>query len=203
MTWWIILVPFISALIGWLINSLAVRRLFRPYHPKKFLGFTIQGVIPKQQQLFAEKIGKYAGANFFSFDSIEQKIADPANLDKIMPVIEEHVDEFLRVKLVKEMPMIGMFIGDKTIATMKKIFMQELSSLFPEIMKSYAANLKAEFNPQKIITEKIAGLPMSMIEDIAGTQLNATMRNFKIAGAATGFAIGLIQIAFTFWIGAH
>jgi len=59
------------------------------------------------------------------------------------------------------------------------------------------------FRSKKIITEKIAGLPMSMIEDIAATQLNATMRNFKIAGAATGFAIGLIQIAFTFWSGAH
>lgn len=202
MNWWLFLVPFISALIGWLINGLLVKMLFRPYQPQKILGITIQGVLPKQQQSLAEKIGKWAG-HLFSFDNIEQKVADPKNLDKIMPVIEEHVDEFLRVKLAKEMPMISMFIGDKTIATMKKIFMQELGTLFPEIMKNYAANLKAEFDLEKIITEKIDRLPMHVIEDVTKTQMNTTIRNFKIAGAVTGFVIGLLQIVLVFLFGNH
>src|SRR5689334_14885864 len=112
MTWWLVFSPFIAAVIGWLINSLLVRFLFRPYQPKKILGITIQGILAKQQQSLAEKIGTFAGS-LVSADSIEQKIADPGNLDRIMPVIEEHVDEFLRVKLPKEMPMISMFIGEK------------------------------------------------------------------------------------------
>ena len=62
----------------------------------------------------AEETGRFAGSQLLSFDEIERRITDPKSLDKIMPVIEEHIDQFLRVKLGKEMPMISAFIGDKT-----------------------------------------------------------------------------------------
>ena len=48
-----------------------------------------------------------------------------------MPMIEDHVDEFLRHKLGKEMPCLSLFIGDKTIKHSKWIFMQELEDAFP------------------------------------------------------------------------
>jgi hypothetical protein len=41
------------------------------------------------------------------------------------------------------MPMIGMFIGEKTINELKAVFITELESLFPVIMKSYLGNLGA------------------------------------------------------------
>ena len=92
------------------------------------------------------------------------------------------------------MPMIGMFIGEKTIATMKTIFMQELATLFPQIMKNYAHHLKTEFEVEKIIEEKIAGLPMNKIEENVRMQLSASIRQFKIIGAVGGFVIGFIQV---------
>ncbi len=196
MNWWLIILPVSGALAGWLINSLAIKLLFYPYQPKKLFGFRVQGVLAKHRPSMAKRIGVFAGA-LFSIDSIEQKITDPGNLDRIMPVIEEHVDEFLRIKLPKEMPMISMFIGEKTVASMKKIFMQELVSLFPQIMKNYAGHLKTEFDPGKIVEEKITRLPMHEVEEIVTTQLSTTIRQFKIIGAAGGFVIGLIQVLIT------
>jgi hypothetical protein len=49
---------------------------------------------------------------------------------------------FLRIKLKDEMPMLSMFIGDKTITSLKKFFMQEIEILFPQVMKQFAANLE-------------------------------------------------------------
>jgi uncharacterized membrane protein YheB (UPF0754 family) len=193
-----LLIPFISALIGWIINSILVRFLFHPVLPKKFAGLTIQGVLPKMQPVIAEKIGKLAGAELFSFNAIEQKISNPETLEKVMPVIETHIDEFLRVKLAKEMPMISMFIGDKTIDSMKKIFMKELGSLFPQVMKNYAANLKNDIDIEKMIREKIAALPPAQIEGILYKSMAKQFRMIKIIGAFTGFAIGLIQLLLTF-----
>src|ERR1700730_5329570 len=132
MNYWLLSIPVISAIIGWAITRLAITFLFRPYYPIKIFGFTLQGIIPKRQQQLAEKIGEQASSAFYSFVDIEQKISDPDNLREIMPVIEKHVDDFLRNKLTKEMPFLSMFIGDKTIGTMKKVFMQEIETLFPE-----------------------------------------------------------------------
>jgi len=66
-----------------------------------------------------------------------------------MPLVETHVDDFLRIKLPEAMPMISMFVGEKTILQMKTVFINELQLLFPQIMEKYASQLKKDLNPEK------------------------------------------------------
>src|SRR3954468_24697408 len=107
MTWTLILIPIISAFIGWFTNWIAIKMLFHPREPKKILGVTFQGIFPKRQKQFAAKLGKLVSSELLSFSDIEQKIADPGNVNKIMPLLETHIDTFLREKLTVEIPMIG------------------------------------------------------------------------------------------------
>ncbi|RYE24261.1 MAG: DUF445 family protein, partial [Sphingobacteriales bacterium] len=111
---WIYTIPFISALIHWVTIWMALKMLFHPKQPKHFLGMTFQGVFPKKQQQIAENLGRIVGQELLSFQDIEQKITGGSNLDRIYPEIEKHIDEFLRVRLKESMPMIAMFIGEKT-----------------------------------------------------------------------------------------
>lgn len=193
MNYILFILPIVAALIGWIINSIVISMLFRPYQPKKIPGVTIQGVFPKRQQQLAEKLGKFASAEFGSFDAIEQKISDPKNLEKVMPLIEEHVDDFLRVKLGKEMPVISMFIGNKTIDSLKKVFMQEIKELFPQVMNQFAANIKAGFDIEQLVTSKIAGIPPNKLEKTLRQAMSKEFRYIKVLGAVTGLIIGIIQ----------
>lgn len=131
MNYWLILIPLISAFIGWFTNWIAIKMLFHPKEPKKILGITFHGIFPKRQKLFAEKLGKLVSTELLSFSEIEQKITDPANLQNLMPFVEQKVDQFLRVKIVEVFPLISMFIGDSTINQLKAVFMDELNVLFP------------------------------------------------------------------------
>ena len=121
MTYGLILIPIISAFIGWFANWLAIKMLFHPRKPKKILWFTLHGIFPKKQHQFAEKLGKLLSEELISFSDIKEKVIHPGNVQKIMPLVEEHIEQFLRVKLPKEMPVIGMFIGDKTIISVAQI----------------------------------------------------------------------------------
>ena len=95
--------------------------LFRPHKPVAIAGFKIQGVLPANQQLMAEKIGKLVSAEF-SFDALQQKVTDPENFNKLKPEIEKHIDSFLRERLKVTFPMLSMLIGDKTITQLKTAF---------------------------------------------------------------------------------
>src|SRR5262245_46222004 len=141
MAWKLFLIPIGSAFSCWLVIKMFFFILFRPHQPTSFLGFKIQGVLPKKQAAIAAGTGKMVAEQFFSLKTIEEKVSDPSILQKIMPMIEEHIDDFLRNKLKKEMPFIGMFVGDKTIESLKKVFITELETLFPNIMRGYASNL--------------------------------------------------------------
>lgn len=197
MNYWLILIPLISAFIGWVTNWVAIKMLFHPRTPKKILGVTFHGIFPKRQQQFAEKLGRLVSAEFLSFEDIEQKISNPENLKQVMPMIENHIDNFLRHRLKDEMPVISMFIGDKTINTLKTAFMNEIETLFPQVMKQYAANLKNELDLEQIVIEKVSNFSSDKLEEVLYQIMSKEFRFVEIIGAVIGFIIGLVQILIT------
>jgi len=197
LSWWFYTIPFISAFIHWLTIWMALKLLFHPRQSKRILGFTLHGVFPKRQQQIAESLGRIVGQELLSFGDIEQAITHPDNVRRILPLAEEHIDNFLRVKLKEQMPMISMFIGDKTIGQLKAVFMAELEELFPVIMKNYVANLRHDLDLERIVVEKIASFSADRLENMLNEFLTKEFRFVEIIGAALGFLIGLLQILLT------
>lgn len=190
-------IPVISAFIGWFTNWIAIKMLFHPREPKKILGITFQGIFPKRQQQFAMQLGKLVSNELLSFQEIEQRISDPANVQKILPLLETHIDIFLKEKLSAEIPMIGMLIGEKTILQVKGVFMKELQELFPVLMKQYMTTLENELNLEKIVIEKVGRFSSNKLEDILNQIMSAEFRFVEIIGAVLGFIIGLFQVLLT------
>lgn len=200
MNFWLLTIPVISAFIGWVTNRIAIKMLFHPREPKKIMGITFQGIFPKRQKQFAEKLGKLVSNEFLSFTDIEQKISDPRNLKMVMPMIEKHVDEFLRTRLSDEMPVISMFIGDKTITKLKTAFMREIETLFPQVMKQFAGNLKKELDIEHIVIEKVSSFSSDKLEEILYQIMSKEFKFVEIIGAVIGFIIGVLQVVITQFI---
>lgn len=197
MNLWLLLIPFISAFIGWITNWVAIKMLFHPQKPRKFFGITFQGIFPKRQRQFAEKLGKLVSSELVSFTDIERKITNAENLQKLMPFVEQHIDLFLREKLGEQVPMLKMFIGDKIVEQMKVIFLKELEELFPELMKNYMTKLESELDLETIVVEKVTNFSSTKLEDILYQIMTKEFRFIEIIGAVLGFIIGLAQVLIT------
>ena len=194
---WILLIPFISAFIGWFTNWIAIKMLFHPKEPKKILGLTFHGIFPKRQRQFAEKLGILVSTELISFKEIEEKIVNPENIKKIMPLVEIRVDEFLRSKLGEAFPMISMFIGENTINKLKDVFMTELETIFPELIGSYMKDLESQLDLNKIVTEKVYGFSSDKMETILNQIMSKEFRFVEVIGGVLGFIIGIFQVILT------
>ena len=199
MNYWLLLIPVISAFIGWFTNWIAIKMLFHPREPKKFLGLTIQGIFPKRQQQFAEKLGKLVSEELLSFKDISLKITDPSNLDQLLPHVEDHIDNFLKVKLKESMPVVGMFIGDKTVGQLKAVFVEELRELFPTLMERYMVSLQEQLDLEKIVVEKVRSFSSDKLEEILLQIMAKEFRFVEILGGVVGLLIGMVQVAITYF----
>jgi uncharacterized membrane protein YheB (UPF0754 family) len=197
MNWMYVLIPLISGFIGWLTNWVAIKMLFHPVKPKKILGMTFQGIFPKRQQQFAEKLGRLVSNELLSFDDIEEKITHPDNIKKILPHVEKHIDEFLRLRLKEVFPVISMFIGDKTINELKQVFMAELENIFPVVMKNYMNNLQHDLDLEQIVVKKVAAFSSEKLESILYQIMSKEFLFVEIIGGVLGFIIGLLQVLLT------
>lgn len=200
MTWWLILIPLTCAFSSWLVAKLFLIFIFRPYQPRSIFGVKIQGILPAKQYSLAAQSGRFVAEEFFSMKLIEEKITDPANLQKIMPAIEEHIDDFLRNKLKKEMPFIGMFVGDKTINSLKKVFITELETLFPKIMRKYASNLATELDIEQLVAKKINAISLRETEILFRRNFSRELALGQSLSAVVGTFIGLVVMLIIFYI---
>ena len=62
----------------------------------------------------------------------------------VLPFIDSQLDVFFKERLVQKMPVISMFIGDKTIAQLKEVFLEELHQLFPDLISGLAAPIQRD-----------------------------------------------------------
>lgn len=90
------------------------------------------------------------------------QLTENDSFEAMRPVINDKLDDFFRHKLSSKLPMISMFIGDKTIEELKAVFMDELALLFPILINAFSANLNKDLHVQwqqkfsKIAQQKIA-----------------------------------------------
>jgi len=170
--------PLISAFAGWLIARLGINLFFKR--------------IQSQQKALAAQVGNYV-ASGFSLDDLSAKLTNEEAIEKILPFAEEHIDQFLRVKLPVAMPMLSMFISDKLVADMKAIFMVELKELFPAIINQYLSNAKSAIAIDRIVAAKLEVMDLNKMK----ISLRSTLNKVALFGALIGFVTGIIQILLT------
>ena len=95
------------------------------------------------------------------------------------------------------MPIISMFIGDKTINELKTVFTGELETLFPVIMKNYMTSLKEDLDLEKIVVDKVSGFSSDKMEQVLNSIMSKEFRFVEIIGGVLGFVIGLVQVLIT------
>lgn len=179
----IFLLPVIAAVIGWFMNSLAINIIFRKFS--------------QNQSGIAAGLGAYAGSQLFSINDIKSRLTDPEKIRSIIPVVETHLDSFLRERLPKAMPVLSMFIGDSTINQIKSHLVTELDALFPIMISQYLDNVQQDLNLEKIVTDKISSISAEKLESTTRQQFGKELNQFRLLGALTGLITGLLAVVIT------
>ncbi|MGN7819098.1 DUF445 domain-containing protein [Chitinophaga sp. 22536] len=174
------LVPVVTALLGWFIHRLAVHTFFT-------------SILPKRQQALAQQLGAFAGQQL-SFGIIKSKLTDPEKIKNIIPLVEAHLDTFLREKLPKAMPVLSMFIGDSIVNQIKSHLVAELDTLFPVMINQYLDNVEKDLNIEKMVADKVAGISAEQLQQISKQLLGNGIQQFTLLGALTGFICGLVAV---------
>ena len=162
-----------TVLINWLV--------YRLFIIKKIM--QIQATLPKT-------ISQYIQTHQDALFQID-KISENSFFDeKILPIINEHIDIFINEKLAKEIPMLSMFIGTKTTDKVKQVFVDNVRDLFPIVITNYAKNLLNKEKIDFLIVSNVQPLFNQSIEKYQSKFL----KNFILLGVFTGFLMSIIHL---------
>ena len=196
------LIPFISALIGWITNYIAVKMIFRPRSPISILGLTIQGLIPRRQKDLAHSLGDIIERELISHKDIQKVIQSPEIQDAINRVIEERIDLFFSEKLGAN-PMIAMFLQGEMAAKVKSMLVEQVCTMIPEFLDTCMTHVEEKLDFKAIVQEKVENFDYIKLEEIVFHIAAKELKTIELLGAVLGFFVGLAQVGLLLLLGGN
>lgn len=89
--------PVVGAAIGGITNSIAIKMLFRPINPIKIGNFTVPftpGVIPKEKERIARKIGEVISKELLNEEVLKKWLLKEEIFEQIEGAIENYLQEY-------------------------------------------------------------------------------------------------------------
>ena len=193
----LLFVPFIAALLSWLMIKFAIRSIFRPFKEINIAGIRWQGVLPKVKDEMTASVAHVVSVEILTSSFINEKLTGPETLEKAMPAIEAHIDNFLDHKLKEAIPVISMFVGEKITNQLKELFLGELKELFPSVMSQFIGNLSQSGELEKEIVLKLQLISIEKTEALFYKRFGEVIRKAEVAFAFGGLLAGIIQLVIT------
>ncbi len=190
---YIIALPLVGALIGWITNRLAIRMLFHPRNPKIVLGFRWQGLIPQRHAEIAEKAGSIVAEELIGQKVLRKAIEDidvePALNDAITHLVWERLGPRLR-----GIPLFGRMVNDKMMAQIHIQVADELHQILPSMRERVGQAAEAHINLKQMVSERVLAFEIDQLEGIIYQLANREFRQIEWLGAFLGFVIGIFQV---------
>ncbi|MDD3852123.1 MAG: DUF445 family protein [Syntrophomonadaceae bacterium] len=187
----ILLIPLISALIGYVTNVVAIRLLFWPRKPINLGFYELQGLLPKRQAEIAVSVGDLVEEQLLSLDEIFEKIKTPETMEmaivKTVKVLRDKLDNMLPRVLPA---MVVQLVGD----IMEKVVRQEAPGLINQLIESGHEYLSRDIQIRKIVARKINDFDLDQLEDMIRSVSNKELTFIEILGGVLGLVIGLVQV---------
>ncbi|SHG47575.1 Protein of unknown function [Thermosyntropha lipolytica DSM 11003] len=188
-----IIIPLISAFIGYLTNVIAIKLLFWPKKPINLIFFTLQGLLPKRQADIANSVGALVEEQLLSMDELMDRIDNPDMHLKIA----DKLAEIARNKIDTVLP--GILPGKITrliTDNLERMLRQEAPGLIRQVMASGRDYLTAEVDIKKMVEDKINSFDLDQLEAMIKNVSSPEIRFIEILGGVLGLLIGLIQVLF-------
>lgn len=186
-------IPVISALIGYVTNFIAVKMLFRPHKPKKFLFLKFHGLVPKRQSEIAASLGRMIERDLFSHKDIEAVLRSSNSAAEATSFMNEQVDAFV-VKFVASNPMVGMFLQGSMLDQVKSALAAQVAEKFPDFIGRLVEKVEQGLDIKAIVQAKVESFDLTKLEAVIQEVSNRELKTIELLGGVLGFIVGLFQV---------
>lgn len=197
--WTWITIPAIGAVIGWSTNWLAVKMIFRPVKPRRFLGIKIQGLVGKRQQDLAKAIGRVVGNHLVEHKDVLKAL----NKLDFSGILNGVLDRGLAPKIqeLRGLPLIGGFLTEERVRDIRNSIVQGVMAHKEAVLDEVEKGLAKGLDVPGLVEKKVAAFAVEKLEKIILEVSARELRAIEVLGGVLGALIGLAQVGFVWWHG--
>ncbi|MGE5380167.1 MAG: DUF445 domain-containing protein [Methylocystaceae bacterium] len=194
----LLLIPLISAVIGYVTNVVAVKMLFRPRQPRRILFWKIQGVLPQRQADLARTVGEVVERELFSVSDLLDQVNTPEMQDLLVGTVVNLVKQRLDEIMPRFVPN---GVTGKLGELVEIVLRREAPNIVQAAIDNGRDHLQNEVKVGRIIEEKLNQYDVADAEQLVLQVSSRELRFIEIMGGVLGLLIGLLQDVIILFVG--
>ncbi|TQV76601.1 DUF445 family protein [Aliikangiella marina] len=194
--WWIL--PLGGLIVGYATNWIAIKIIFEPKRPVKFLWMTIQGMFLKRQKEVSRVYSDIIEERLLSSKNITNAVLKGPGSDKLLELIELHVNDAIERYISIAQPYFALGVGTENYYKMKKMAIERLfkdSEKYLNYANQYATGALRVADD---LCEKMEALTPEEFEGVLRPAYQQDEWKLILVGALLGMGAGFMQLYFVF-----
>lgn len=189
----LLLLPLISAFIGWITNYLAIKMIFRPLEPVRVLGITFQGIAPQRRHHIAENIGTLVANDLVMLTDVTAMI-DELGVHAAIERLVDLAGERIRERVTEMLPAASL-MTEETYEEFKRLVKEEVRSELHLVTDHIVQGLHDKIDIRRIVVDRLASYDYAKLEKLALDVARRELKIIELFGGVVGFLIGIVQVA--------
>jgi len=194
LTSWIVL-PAVGAGIGYVTNWLAVKMLFRPREPRKILGVTFQGLVPRRQADLAASVARTVEEELLSVEEIQALVTRLAESERVRALLHGRIDTVIEEQLRGFGPLVRAFVTQDLIDKLKARIEKEIVIFIEGLSGELHRGLGEHLDIHEMVRSRMVAFPLERLEEIVHKIAKKELRHIEVLGGVLGALIGLVEAA--------
>jgi uncharacterized membrane protein YheB (UPF0754 family) len=191
--WW--LLPLAGLIVGYVTNWLALKLIFHPLYPKKYLFglVTYQGLFLKRQKEVAEAYAKIVSEEIVSVENMAEFVVRGPGAEKLARLIEKHVETLVEHTVGDASVAILRTLAADRVEAIKNIVTYRFMEELPISVRRLFAYAEDALSIEEELRERMKALPPPEFERFLHPIFEEDETTLIIVGAVLGGIAGLIQ----------
>jgi uncharacterized membrane protein YheB (UPF0754 family) len=194
--WWVL--PAGGLIVGYLTNWIAIKIIFEPKRPIKFLGMTIQGMFLKRQDEVSRVYSDIIEDKLMTSENITEIALHGSGSDQLLELIELHVNDAIERYISVAQPYFAIGMGSDAYYKMKDLASKRI---FENSEKYLPYAFEYSNKALKIgddLCERMRALSPEEFEGVLRPAYEQDEWKLIVTGAILGMGAGFLQLYLVF-----
>ena len=190
--WWIL--PLGGLLVGYATNWIAIKIIFEPKRPVRFMGCTIQGMFLKRQKEVSRVYADIIETKLINSKNITHMILHGSGSAQLLELIELHVNDVIERYVAIAQPYFALGVGSENYFKMKSMAVRRLFEDSDKYLLYAFDYANQALRVGDDLCERLQALRSEEFEGVLRPAYQQDEWKLIVTGAMLGMAAGVAQL---------
>lgn len=189
------IMPIFGGLTGWLTDWLALKMIFLPREPRRFLGMvTWQGMFQRRKREVARDYGDLIAREILTVPKVMEAVLSGPKSDRLYSMIQREIQRAIDAQAGLAKPLVVATVGSRRYQEMKRAAARRALELLPDTARHVEEYATEALDVRNTIIRQMQQMTPLQYEGLLRPAFKQDEWKLIAVGAMIGFLVGELQV---------